>query len=101
MKTAVTLEYMLTGPVKMKIAGKLIGHKARNGLELLKTVVGQGHKNIVLDLSQCTSTDSLGEAIFDWIRSQNGGLSVDILHPILGGTTELRAENRINRLKRA
>ncbi|TET38293.1 MAG: hypothetical protein E3J72_03520 [Planctomycetota bacterium] len=82
MNTAVTFEYQTNGSVKMKVTGKLIGHKARNGLDLLKSVVEQGHRDIILDLRECTSTDSLGDAILEWIHTQNGSLSVNVMKSI-------------------
>jgi len=92
MNTEVTLKYQTNGDVRMKVSGKLIGHKARNGLDLLKSVVEQGHRDIVLDLSECTSTDSLGDAIFDWIRNQNGSLNVNVIKSIFSGNL-IRAFN--------
>jgi ABC-type transporter Mla MlaB component len=84
MRTSFSITFANGGQLQMRIAGKLTGYAAREGLAFLKTAVKQGGKDILLDLREITSLDSLGLGIFDWIRSQNGNMNVDILPPVLG-----------------
>ncbi|TET35816.1 MAG: hypothetical protein E3J72_09925 [Planctomycetota bacterium] len=88
MRTSFSIAFADGGQLQMRIAGKLTGHAAREGLALLKTVAEQGGKDILLDLRETTSLDSLGIGIFDWIRSRNGNLNVNILPPVLGMSEE-------------
>ncbi|TET31450.1 MAG: hypothetical protein E3J72_22300 [Planctomycetota bacterium] len=90
MRTTFSIAYADNGKLRMRVSGKLTGHSAREGLELLKTAAMQGKREIVLDLRKTTSLDSLGFAMFDWIREQNGNLNVSIIPPVLGiGEEEL------------
>ncbi|TET35850.1 MAG: hypothetical protein E3J72_10110 [Planctomycetota bacterium] len=84
MKKTFSFAYTDNGQLEMRVAGKFTGHTARDGLELLQAVVEEGGKEIVLDLRETTSVDSLGIRVFDWIREQNGSLSVDIIPPVKG-----------------
>ncbi|TET32594.1 MAG: hypothetical protein E3J72_19275 [Planctomycetota bacterium] len=88
MKTAISIAYGNDGRLQMGISGKLTGHVAREGLELLKLAVEKGKREISLDLRETTSLDSLGIKIFDWIRSRNGDLKVGIIPPIRGVSDE-------------
>ncbi|TET35325.1 MAG: hypothetical protein E3J72_11405 [Planctomycetota bacterium] len=84
MRTSFSIAYTSDGRLKMQIVGKLTGHAAREGLELLQTAAKWGGKGIMLDLRETTSLDSLGIGIFEWIHSQNGNLNVDVVPPIQG-----------------
>ncbi|TET36524.1 MAG: hypothetical protein E3J72_08565 [Planctomycetota bacterium] len=84
MITSFSFAFTNDGRLKMRIAGKLTGCAARKGLDLLRSAAESGRRKINLDLRETTSVDSLGIAMFNWIRSQNGNLSVDILPPIKG-----------------
>jgi len=68
--------------VKLYVAGKLVGHVARNCFSFLRQLAGQKY-SIVLDLSDCTSVDSVGMTIFDWIQTVNGSVDVKVIPPIL------------------
>jgi ABC-type transporter Mla MlaB component len=72
----------------MQVAGKLAGHAARKGLAFLQEAIEAGRREIRLDLREITSIDSLGLAIFDWIRRQNGNLMVDVISPLRGVSEE-------------
>ncbi|MHC4661751.1 MAG: STAS domain-containing protein [Planctomycetota bacterium] len=78
MKSSITIEYGENALMTLKITGKLIGHTARRSLEMLKSAVEQGQRSIILDLSGCTSIDSLGMTILEWIASKNGSLDVNV-----------------------
>jgi len=84
MKTSFSIACSNNGQVKVRIKGKLVGHVAREGLELLQTIVENGDRKITLDLREMTSLDTLGIKMFDWIRGQNGRLNVDVFPPIMG-----------------
>ncbi|TET35788.1 MAG: hypothetical protein E3J72_09775 [Planctomycetota bacterium] len=84
MRTSFSIACMEDGRLQMRVSGKLTGHSAREGLALLKIAAEQGRRGIMLDLRETTSLDSLGIAMLDWIRKQNGNLNVDIAPPIRG-----------------
>jgi hypothetical protein len=84
MNTSFAITFKENGLLQIKIAGKLVGHAAREGLGLLKLASKRGMKKIRLDLRETTSVDSLGIAIFDWIHAQNGNLKVSIQPPLKG-----------------
>ncbi|TET33476.1 MAG: hypothetical protein E3J72_16790 [Planctomycetota bacterium] len=84
MRTAFSITFRDDGRLQIGVSGKLTGHAAREGLELLQMVVAEGKREILLDLRETTSLDSLGIGIFDWIRSQNGNLDFDVLLPVRG-----------------
>jgi len=86
MRTSFSIAYADDGQLQMRITGKLTGHAAREGLEFLQTAVGlgNGRRDIRLDLRGTTSIDSLGIEMFNWIRGQNGNLNVRVLPPIMG-----------------
>ncbi|TET32456.1 MAG: hypothetical protein E3J72_19530 [Planctomycetota bacterium] len=88
MKTSFAITFRENGQLQIKIAGKLVGHAAREGLDFIKLASSRGMKNIRLDLRETTSVDSLGFAIFDWIRQQNGNLKISIAPPLKGLTDD-------------
>jgi hypothetical protein len=83
MRSSISLSVTGKG-LNLRVSGKLIGRIAREGLELLQTVVEHGDRKITLDLRETTSLDSLGIRMFDWIRGQNGRLDVEVLAPVTG-----------------
>ncbi|TET36843.1 MAG: hypothetical protein E3J72_07575 [Planctomycetota bacterium] len=84
MSTSFSIAFTDDGRLQVSVSGKLSGHAARKGLDLLRTAVDSGRRKICLDLSETVSIDSLGISIFDWIRSQNGSLNVNIQPPLRG-----------------
>jgi hypothetical protein len=82
MSTEFAIAFTDEGRLEIRIAGRLTGHVARKGLVFLQTAVGAGLQEIKLDLGEITSIDSLGATIFNWIKEQNGGLSVDVVTPV-------------------
>ena len=68
--------------VELQVAGKLIGHVARNCFTFLRQLAEQKY-SIVLDLHDCTSVDSVGVTIFDWLRRENGSVDVKVIQPVL------------------
>ncbi|TET31470.1 MAG: hypothetical protein E3J72_22410 [Planctomycetota bacterium] len=68
--------------VELQVAGKLIGHVARNCFTFLRQLAEQKY-SIVLDLHDCTSVDSVGVTIFDWLRRENGSVDVKVIPPLL------------------
>ncbi|TET33470.1 MAG: hypothetical protein E3J72_16760 [Planctomycetota bacterium] len=88
MRTSFSIAFTDDGRFRLRISGKLTGHAAREGLELLKTAVDWGRKDILIDLRETTSVDSLGIGVFDWIRGQNGDLNVSVVPPVRGVSDE-------------
>ncbi|TET31364.1 MAG: hypothetical protein E3J72_22610 [Planctomycetota bacterium] len=88
MRTSFSIAFTNEGQLRMRVAGKLTGHAAREGLELLQTAARWGGNDIMLDLRETTSLDSLGIRIFHWIRRQNGNLKVEVIPPMLGVSDE-------------
>ncbi|TET33819.1 MAG: hypothetical protein E3J72_15870 [Planctomycetota bacterium] len=84
MRTSFSIAYTDDGQLQMRITGKFTGHAAREGLEFLRSAIGPGRRDVKLDLRETTSIDSLGIEMFNWIRGQNGKLSVKVLPPIMG-----------------
>ncbi|TET32667.1 MAG: hypothetical protein E3J72_19050 [Planctomycetota bacterium] len=69
--------------IELKFSGKLTGHMALNCFSMLRDLARKKEWPIVLDLRECTSIDSIGVTILEWVRTQNGRLNVQILHPAL------------------
>ncbi|MHC4661999.1 MAG: STAS domain-containing protein [Planctomycetota bacterium] len=72
------------GALKFSITGKFAGHAALNCLEFLKQATVRRNTHIILDLRECTSMDSLGIGVIDWIKDQNGQIQVEVLEPFFG-----------------
>ncbi|MHC4660925.1 MAG: STAS domain-containing protein [Planctomycetota bacterium] len=81
--TQFQIAFLENGRLLIQLRGKLTGHAARKGLDILQLVVRSGWRQISLDLHEISSVDSLGLAIFDWIRGQNGSLDISITPPML------------------
>ncbi|TET39251.1 MAG: hypothetical protein E3J72_00990 [Planctomycetota bacterium] len=82
MKVAFTLFCYENGKLRLQVAGKFTGHTARRILELLQSAVEFQSREIMLDLRKITSIDSIGVTVLDWVKCQNGNLSVDIFPPV-------------------
>ncbi|MHC4660918.1 MAG: STAS domain-containing protein [Planctomycetota bacterium] len=88
MSTSFQIAFTDDGQMQMNIAGSLTGHIARKGFDFLRAAVETGHRKVKLDLRDITSIDSLGIAILDWVKGQNGSLNADILLPAAGTSSE-------------
>ncbi|TET32558.1 MAG: hypothetical protein E3J72_19370 [Planctomycetota bacterium] len=82
MEDSFSIDFKDNGLMQIRISGKFNGHSARKGLAFLKTAVEQGIRQIRFDLSDTVSFDSLGIGVFDWIRSQNGDLNIEVIPPV-------------------
>ncbi|TET31476.1 MAG: hypothetical protein E3J72_22440 [Planctomycetota bacterium] len=81
MSATFTVDFRDDGSLLVRMAGKLRGHAAREGLMFLKNALEAGQRKVRLDLRQITSIDSIGRTVFNWIRGQNG--SIDVLQPVM------------------
>ncbi|TET35310.1 MAG: hypothetical protein E3J72_11330 [Planctomycetota bacterium] len=71
-KISITIENQA---VKLHIAGRLTGHVARNCFAILRRLI-ESYPSVFLDLNDCTSVDSVGVTLFEWIREQNGNVKI-------------------------
>ncbi|TET32671.1 MAG: hypothetical protein E3J72_19075 [Planctomycetota bacterium] len=88
MNTSLSVAFTEDGLMQMRVAGKLTGHAARRGLEILRSAAESGRWKLKFDLRETTSIDSLGLAIFNWIRKQNGNLKIAVVLPVQGVSDE-------------
>jgi ABC-type transporter Mla MlaB component len=84
MRASFSITFMENGRFHMRVSGKLTGHIAREVHEFLQSAINLGSREIMIDLSEITSIDSLGIGIFSWIHGKNGNLHVDIFPPVRG-----------------
>ncbi|TET35728.1 MAG: hypothetical protein E3J72_10230, partial [Planctomycetota bacterium] len=69
--------------IELRFTGKLRGYTALNCFSVLRELVGREKIPIALDLRECTSLDSIGVAILEWISTQGPHRNVKILRPAL------------------
>jgi len=81
MSAKFTMAFNDDGSLTVRMAGKLRGHAAREGLEFLRHALELNQRNIRLDLRDITSVDSIGKTIFNWIRGRNGNRRIDMIQP--------------------